>query len=91
MDPGTALLHLANFVAAPLVVGLLSAAATKLLWRRALGGIGLARLALMACGAGLLASIGGLLLLGRDGAMATYAAMIVATAAALLLAGLGRR
>ncbi len=33
------------------------------------------------------ASVGGLALVGRDGAMATYAAMVVAVAAALLWRG----
>ena len=63
----------------------------KLVWIRALKAVPLARLAAWGSGGALLALIGGLVLAGRDGAMATYGAMVLACAASLGWAGWGRR
>jgi hypothetical protein len=86
-----ALWHLLNFFAAALVVGCLAATLTKLLWRRQMTGVSLTRLAAWACGAGALVTVGGLVVLGRDGRMATYAAMVLACALALWWAGFKSR
>ena len=86
-----AVIHLANFVLPALLLGGLAAAATKLLWMRALSGVSLVRLAAWASSATLLALVAGLFLTGRDGAMSTYAGMLLACAAALSWAGWGGR
>lgn len=91
MDGFGAFWHLMGFFAPAAGVGLLSAAATKLLWRRELESVRWWRLSLWAAGAGSGVLVGGLLVFGRDGAMATYAAMIVGSAVALWWAGFGRR
>jgi hypothetical protein len=49
------------------------------------------RLALWAALAGMVVLLGGLVVFGRDGKMATYAALVVATAAALWMAAFVRR
>ncbi|MBA2722603.1 MAG: hypothetical protein H0U56_06830 [Methylibium sp.] len=91
MTASLALIHLMNFVLPALMLGFVAAALAKLVWRRALEPVPLLRLGGWASGAALLALIGGLLLTGRDGAMATYGAMVVACAAALGWAGWARR
>lgn len=85
-----ALNHLLNFVLPAFGVGALAAALAKLAWRRELRGVRWLRLALWAGGAGMLASLGALLLFGRDGTMAAYGAMVLASALALWWAGFAR-
>lgn len=75
--------HLSNFAAPALLLGAVSAAAAKLLWRRQLRGWTWLRLSGSAAAAGLLVSVAGLALTGRDGKMITYAAMVFACAASL--------
>jgi len=87
LNPVDAFWHVANFFAPAVVTGLLAAAGAKLLWRRALAGVGVSRLAGWAGGAMALALLGGLVIFGHDGKMATYSAMVVACAAALWWAG----
>ena len=91
MSPWDALIHLANFFLPALGVGVLSALLSKLLWSTALKGVPLARLAGWASAAGAAALLAGLVVGGRDGRMATYGAMVLASAIALLWAGWGRR
>ncbi|UUX95751.1 hypothetical protein [Aquabacterium sp. J223] len=91
MGPIDALLHLLNFLAAPLGVGLISATLVRLLWRRELKSAGWRRLALWSCAGGVAAGVGGLAWFGQDGRMATYGAMVLASALALGWAGWGRR
>jgi hypothetical protein len=79
--------HLTNFFAPALVVGGLAAGLTRLIWRRELESSGGFRLWAWASGAAAVASIAGLVAFGHDGKMATYAAMVVACAAALWWAG----
>ena len=86
-----ALIHLLNFVLPALLLGAVAAVLTKLVWLRALQAVPLLRLAVWASAAAALALVGGLVLTGRDGAMATYGAMVLACAAALGWAGWGRR
>lgn len=91
MNALDALIHLMNFVLPPLLLGGIAALLAKLAWRRALKPVPWLRLAGWASGAAALALVGGLLLTGRDGAMATYGAMVLACAAVLGWAGWGRR
>jgi hypothetical protein len=91
MGPLDALWHLLNFFAPALGVGLLASLATKLLWRRELAGVPLKRLVAWSCTVGAAVTLGGLVLLGRDGRMGTYGAMVIGCALALWWAGFGRR
>lgn len=87
MSAFDALNHLFNFLLPALVVGPLSAAFAKGLWRSELRAVRWRRLASWATAASALALVGGLATFGRDGMMATYGAMVVAAALALLWAG----
>lgn len=91
MGPLDAFWHLANFFAPAVFVGAVSSLAVKLVWRRALQGVAWSRLTAWSCGVAALALVGGLWVLGRDGKMATYAAMIGAVALAQWWQGWGRR
>ena len=84
-----ALNHLLAFVLPALVVGPLAAALAKGVWRHELGAVRWARLAWWSGAGGVLASVAGLVVFGRDGMMATYGAMVLASALALLWAGFG--
>jgi len=86
-----ALWHLLNFFAPAAGVALAAALSAKLLWQRELAGVSWRQLAVWGSGAGATALIGGLLLFGRDGKMATYAMLVVATALALWWVGFVRR
>ena len=90
MDVSIALGHLMNFFAPAVGVGFIASALAKLLWRRTLKSSSLASLSLLTFGAGALALVGGLLLFGRDGKMATYAALVAAVALVLWWRGLAR-
>jgi hypothetical protein len=73
----------------PVMLGALAAALGKLLWFRALAGVrwwALAWPAMLVCSAVLLAA---LVLLGRDGRMAAYAAMVAGCAITLWWRGFG--
>jgi hypothetical protein len=93
VDPLGGLWHLLNFLAPAVGVSLIACLLAKLLWRRELGGVAWWRL--WSCSAGLAAvtSVAGLVYYGRDGKMATYAAMVLACALGLWWAGFrpGRR
>lgn len=89
MQPLDGLLHLLGFVAPALVVGALTAALAKLCWRRQLADVRWRRLAAWAAAASALALAGGLVAFGRDGHMASYAAMLAGNALALWWAGFG--
>lgn len=88
MGPLDALLHLVNFFGPAIGVGLIAAGLCKLLWWKALRPVGFVRLALWAMAAGVIALIGGLVLFGRDGKMATYFLLMAAAALALWWRGL---
>ena len=75
--------HLTNFFAPALFLGAFAAALTKAIWRRELGPGRGWRLWGWATSAATLAAIAGLVVFGHDGRMATYAAMVVASAFAL--------
>lgn len=86
-----ALWHLLNFLFPALALGLSTATMAKGLWRGELKGVGWLGLAAWGSVASAAASVGGLVLLGRDGRIATYAAMVVACALAVWCAGWMRR
>jgi len=91
MDPLQALWHVLNLFAPAAMTGLLAAAAAKLLWRRELVSVAWHRLivpAVLACAA---ATLGGLIVFGRDGRLATYGAMALLCAITLWWRGFARR
>ncbi len=80
MEVVDAFWHLVNLFAVPVGLGLLAPAMAKLVWRDALRGASWAGLALrvsLLC-AGV--TLAGLVIFGHDGRMATYAAMVAASA-----------
>ncbi len=91
MGPLDVLWHLGNLLLPALALGLLSAAAAKLLWRRELARVTFARLAGPASGISAVVVVAGLLVFGRDGKMATYGAMVAACAITLWWRGFGPR
>ena len=91
MGPLDAFWHTLNFLAPALGLAALAASAAKMLWRRELAGVAWLRLAVWAALAGMAVLVGGLVVFGRDGKMATYAALVVADAAALWIAAFVRR
>ena len=80
--------HLMNFCAPALGIGAFAAVLTRLIWRSELRR-GVVALWVRASAAALLASIAGLVAFERDGRMATYALMVVASAAAIWWTGFG--
>jgi hypothetical protein len=89
MDLLDGLWHLLNFFAPAFGVGGFAALLTKMLWRRDLKGVAWARLAAWAIAGAGAALIAGLVVMGRDGKMMTYGAMVLACALALWCAGWG--
>ena len=89
MDFLGGLWHLLNFFAPAAGIAVIASALAKLLWRRELSGVAWLRLWAWAAGWAMLAGSGGLLYFGRDGKMATYAAMVVACATSLWWTGFG--
>lgn len=91
MGPIDALLHVLNFFAPALGVGVLASMVVKLLWRRELASVSWRRMSLWASACGAMALLGGLLTFGRDGKMVTYGAMVLVSALALWGVGFGFR
>jgi hypothetical protein len=83
MGPLDAIWHLGNLFTPAIMLGLLSAALAKLVWRRALRGVPFKRLAMPASAASALVTLAGLVVFGRDGKMATYGAMVLVCAITL--------
>lgn len=83
MGPFDALWHVLNLLAPALGVGLIAPALAKLLWRQALRGVRWWPLARWTAAACALVLVAGLVITGRDGRMATYVAMVGASALAL--------
>ncbi len=90
MGPLDTLWHLLNFFAPALGVGILAPAMAKLLWRRRLKPVAWTSLSLWATGGAAAALLAGLVVFGRDGRVATYALVVLASAVALWWAGFGR-
>ena len=91
MGPLDAFWHLVNFFAPALGVALIAAALAKLLWRHELAAASWWRLTAWGTSAGALALVGGLIVLGRDGRMVTYGALVLAVSLGLWWAGFARR
>jgi hypothetical protein len=91
MGPLDALWHLLNFFVRPAGLGALAAGAAKLVWRRELAAVAWHRMARDAALASAAVLVAGLVLGGRDGLIATYAAMVLACAATLWWRGFVRR
>ena len=89
MGPLDALWHLANLFTPALALGGIASALAKLLWRRDLAAVRWQTLAGPACAACAATTLAGLVLLGRDGKMATYAFMVLACALTLWWRGFG--
>lgn len=81
------LIHLANFLLPALAMALLLPSLARLLWWRKLSGVSWALMARRVAWVSLAVLAGGLLLLGRDGAMATYAALVAGGALAVWWTG----
>jgi hypothetical protein len=90
MGPLDAIWHLLNLFGPALGLGLIAPSLAKLLWRRELAKVRWTALAGWVAGAGAAVQVGGLVLLGRDGRMATYAALVLACAVALWWRGFRR-
>jgi hypothetical protein len=89
VGPLDAFWHVMNLLAPAAGLALLATAGAKLLWRRELAGVGWRRLAIPAALACALVLLAGLVLLGRDGKMLTYGAMVAAAAVMLWWRGFG--
>jgi hypothetical protein len=89
MGPLDALWHVGNLFVPALGLGALAAALAKLLWRKELAAVAWKHLAGPACAACAAVLLAGLVLLGSDGKMATYAAMVAACAFTLWWQGFG--
>jgi hypothetical protein len=89
MGPVDAFWHLINLFLPALLLGALASALAKLLWRRELAGVRWSRLAGAAALTSAAVVLLGLVVFGRDGRMATYAGMVLATASALWWRGFG--
>ena len=87
MHPITALWHFVNFLAPAIGIGCIAAGLAKLIWRRDFKGVAWLRLSAGTGAAMAAVSAAGLVLLGHDGKMATYAAMVLACAFVLWWAG----
>lgn len=91
MGPLDILWHLLNLLAPAVALGMIASALAKLLWRRELGAVRWWQLAAWGSGAAAVALLGGLVISGRDGRMATYIAMVLGCAAAMGWVGFGPR
>ncbi len=83
MGPFDALIHLANFLMPALAMALLLPSLARLLWWRKLRPVGWGLMARRVGLTGVAVLVAGLVLIGRDGAMATYAALVLASALVL--------
>ena len=75
--------HLTGLFGPALGMALIAPTLAKLLWRRDLRPVAWRDLAAWVFGACAVVTLAGLLLLGRDGRMATYGAMVLAAAVVL--------
>lgn len=91
MGPLDALWHLGNLFVPAVALAALAAALVKLVWRRDLASVGWRPLAMAASLANAAVVLAGLVAFGRDGRMATYAAMVAACALTLWWRGFVRR
>lgn len=87
LGPVDAVFHLLGLFLPALGLGAISAGLAKLAWRAELRAVRYRRLAGWSTAAAAIALVAGLVAFGRDGMMATYAAMVLASALALLWSG----
>ena len=87
MGPLDALWHLGNLFGPAAGLGLIAPGLAKLLWRRELATAAWWPLARWVGGAAAVVTVGGLVLFGHDGKMATYAALVVTCALSQWLGG----
>ncbi|RYG14550.1 MAG: hypothetical protein EON92_01765 [Burkholderiales bacterium] len=80
MGPLDLLNHLLNFVAPALFVGTFLVVAAKLVMRRNLAAVALWKQVAINVAVGVAALLAGLIIFGRDGKMATYAALVICCA-----------
>lgn len=90
MSVADAFWHLLNLFATAALTGLIAATGAKLLWWRMLASVPWNRLALWAMATCSVVTLGGLVVFGQDGRMATYGAMAAACAAVLWWRGFRR-
>jgi hypothetical protein len=90
MGPLDALLHILNFVAPALGVGLFASLLAKLLWRKELRAASLKTLVVWTALVGMGVLVAGLLAFGRDGRMATYGLLVLSTTLVLWWKGFVR-
>jgi hypothetical protein len=83
LEPFDALWHLLNFFTPAIGIGFVASTLAKLIWRSELQRIGWCRLCGVTIGFAAAVLVAGLVLLGHDGRMATYAAMVAAVALSL--------
>jgi len=91
MSPVALILHVANFIAPALFLALILPLAARLLPGKAASRMAWWRQAALNFGAGVAVLLAGLALHGRDGAMATYAALVVVCGTVQWLVGGGFR
>jgi len=72
--------HLFNLVLPALAMALILPSLTRVLWWRAWTGVSWWAVVIRVAAVGVAVLLAGLLLLGRDGAMLTYAALVVSSA-----------
>jgi hypothetical protein len=89
MGPLDAFWHVTGFLSVPLLLALLAAASTRLLWRRELAGLAFRPLFVYAAAGTVVPAIVGLVVFGRDGKMLTYLGMVMACAVMLWWRGFG--
>ncbi len=83
--------HLVNFFVPALAMALLVPALARLVWWRALKPVAWWRQVGTVAGVNVVVWLAGLLVLGRDGAMASYAALVLASALTVWWTGLRGR
>jgi hypothetical protein len=91
VGPLDAFWHLLNFFAPAIGMGLLAPLLAKLVWRRELRAAPWRRLASWTTGVSALTWVVALVVFGRDGRMASYGALVCASALSLWWFGFGAR
>jgi len=91
LNPLEAFWHLVNFLAPAVFVGVTLPLTARLLWWRELKGLRLRHAMVWAVGSAGAVLVGGLIVFGRDGKMATYAAMVLACSVSLWWQGFRQR
>ncbi len=82
-----AIFHLMNFILPALAMALLVPSLARMLWFKKLAKVSWALMARRVALSGLAVLTAGLLILGRDGAMLTYAALVLSSALAVWWTG----